>query len=266
MNVYIVMNNQIKTLFNTIEYRYEPVYLKLDIGYFLQNMSSVLANIHVELPKKEEDDTKQDSSNLTSDITPVPVKEDNDNNNEGKSSKPPQTNSNTNSTTFNNQDYSTRSPSSTASSNVNKSQTENQAQPHDTILQFSINITYNEPNDGSNPEFKYTMNNNNNNNANSDNKYTFNYDNNKLELTNESNKTNLTTFINDNKDKIKTIHITYRPNYKSLELQFMIDNPPTDKSNLESKTPTSTQSSKTGAPPLIKHKTKNSDTSQPVKN
>lgn len=48
------MNSKIETLFNTIEYRYEPVSLKLDLTDFLQNLSPVLANIQVELPKKEE--------------------------------------------------------------------------------------------------------------------------------------------------------------------------------------------------------------------
>ena len=61
------MKSKINTLFETIEYRYEPVHLKLDLTDFLQNMSSVLANIPVDLHKKDKsktsDATKLDENN-----------------------------------------------------------------------------------------------------------------------------------------------------------------------------------------------------------
>jgi len=41
------MKSKIENLFETIEYRYEPVHLKLDLTDFLQNLSPVLSNIQI---------------------------------------------------------------------------------------------------------------------------------------------------------------------------------------------------------------------------
>jgi hypothetical protein len=54
------MKSQIEQLFKTVHFRYETKSLKLDMTEFMNNLSGLLQNIQVMMPKPEEPEEKQD--------------------------------------------------------------------------------------------------------------------------------------------------------------------------------------------------------------